>query len=243
MSDLTALVTGGSRGIGRSIALSLAARGYGLTLVARKQEALEETAALARDLGVAVQTVSADLRDADAGRRCVEEHAERYGALNALVVNAGTGTKGMLGDYPTRQLDSQVSLNFTTPFAMVDAAVPLLRRTVADGGRADIVLLSSLLAAWPEPGLSAYAATKAALSSLARSVNVELGNEGIRAFSICPGYVDTDMSSWVHSRVPQDSMIKGEDVAAVVECLLSLSPTTVIPDVVLHRVAGSPFIA
>jgi 3-oxoacyl-[acyl-carrier protein] reductase len=105
------------------------------------------------------------------------------------------------------------------------------------------VLLSSLLAAWPEPGLSAYAATKAALSSLARSVNVELGNEGIRAFSICPGYVDTDMSSWVHSRVPQDSMIKGEDVAAVVECLLSLSPTAVIPDVVLHRVAGSPFTA
>jgi 3-oxoacyl-[acyl-carrier protein] reductase len=243
MSDRTALVTGGSRGIGRSIALALAARGYGLTVVARKPEALEQIAAQGRELGVPVHTVSADLRDADAGRRCVEEHAERYGSLNALVVNAGTGTAGLLGAYPTRHLDSQVSLNFTTPFAMVDAAVPLLRKTVAAGGRADVVLLSSLLAAWPEPGLAAYAATKAALCSLARSVNVELGHEGIRAFSISPGYVDTEMAAWVHDRVPRDTMIKGDDVAAVVECLLSLSASSVVPDVVLHRVGATPFTA
>lgn len=243
VSRPNALITGGSRGIGRSIALRLAAAGYDLTLVARREDALQDAAAAAREHGVDVDSICADLRDRDAGRRCILAHERRFGSLNALILNAGTGMAQPLGELTEGQVDTQIALNFATPCAMVDAAVPLLCKMAAAGARADVVVISSLLGAWPRAGLSAYSATKAALTSLARSINVELGAFGVRAFSLCPGFVDTELAAWVHDDVPRETMIRDSDVADIVTCLLQLSRATVVPELLISRVAGNPFTA
>lgn len=242
----SALVTGASRGIGRGVALSLARQGYGLTITARSAVDLEEAAAQLRDVGASdVVHLAADMAERESLPALVALHERTFGSMNALIVNAGVGTAGRVEDFPLRRLDKTLEVNLVAALVLIQESLPMLRRAAAaDPSRgARIVGLSSITGVYPEPGLAAYGSSKAALISVLETVNAEESLNGVNATAIAPGYVRTDMSAWVTDTIRADSMIPVDDVVRVVDLLLTLSPATSIPRLVISRAAGGGFVA
>ncbi|GAA4994849.1 acetoin reductase [Yinghuangia aomiensis] len=232
-----ALVAGASRGIGYAIARRLACAGYDLTLSARDAAALDEVAADLAELGARVATVPADMADEGTPRRVAAEHAERFGRLDALVISAGVGSAAPVAGYPVKRFDKQFSVNVRSPFLLIGECLELLRATAARRPTtgAKIIAISSVTAQAPEPGLAAYAASKAALSALCAAVNTEESVHGVAATAICPGYVDTDMSAWTHDRIPPEAMIAADDIAELAVSLTRLSRRAVVPELAVLR--------
>jgi NAD(P)-dependent dehydrogenase (short-subunit alcohol dehydrogenase family) len=224
--ERSALVTGGSSGIGLAIARMLRDEGYGLTLVSRRAEKIEAAAA---ELGATA--VAADVGDDEECARIVEEHRAKFGRLDVLVNSAGVGIAGTVADLPAKHFDLQVGVNLRGLFLVTQAAIPLLRES-----HGLIVNLASIAGTLPTPGLATYGATKAAVIALTKSLNEELDGDGVRAIAICPGFVDTPMAEW--SGLPGDEMIQPEDCAEVVRMCLRLSPHARIPQVVIERMGS-----
>ena len=226
MAERTALITGGSSGIGLAIARMLRDEGYALTLASRRAEKVQAAAAELDAVAVA-----ADVGDLDACERLVREHRERFGRLDVLVNSAGVGIAGTVEQLPAKHFDLQLGVNLRGLFLVTQAAIPLLRES-----HGLIVNLASIAGTLPTPGLATYGATKAAVISLTRSLNEELDGDGVRAIALCPGFVDTPMAEW--SGLPGEEMIQPEDCAEVVRMLLRLSSRARVPQVVIER-AGS----
>jgi NAD(P)-dependent dehydrogenase (short-subunit alcohol dehydrogenase family) len=222
----SALVTGGSSGIGLAIARMLREEGYELTLAARTADKVEAAAA---ELGA--HAIAANFADEDAAVRVVAEHAERYGGLDVLVNSAGLGIGGTVESLVTKHVDLQLGVNLRGLLLVTREAIPLLKRS-----RGWVVNLASIAGTEPTPGLTVYGATKAAVIALTRSLNAELDGDGVRAIAICPGFVDTPMAEW--SGIDPGEMIRPEDCAEVVRMCLRLSPAARIPQVVLERVGS-----
>ena len=219
----SALVTGGSSGIGLAIARMLRDEGYELTLAARKIERLEAAAA---ELDAASAAV--DVRDEEACTALVAGHVERCGGLDVLVNCAGVGIAGRIGDMSTKHFDLQQSVNFRGAFLVTREALPALREA-----RGYVVNLASIAGTIPTPGLAGYGAAKAALIALTRSLDREEAESGVRVTAVCPGYVDTPMSEW--TGLLRQEMIQPEDCAELVRALLRLSPAARVPVVVIER--------
>lgn len=234
----TALVTGASRGIGLGIASMLARRGFALTVAARDQTRLDEVAAGLRSAGAPqVTCVAGDLSDPAYADRLAEAHAAQFDTLDCLVLNAGVGTAGPIGALTGSRLDKTIAVNLRAPFVLLQQTLPLLRE--ANGAR--VVVLSSITGVYAEAGLAAYGATKAALNSLVDTLNAEESQHGVSATAIAPGYVDTDMSAWTHDRIPPDQMISVADIVTLVEALVTISPRSVIPRLILTRAGTTGF--
>lgn len=234
----SALVTGGSRGIGLGIATRMAELGYGLTITARTSDALTAVAEGLTAAGAPqVVTVAADLADRDAADRIVAAHAEAFGSMRALVLNAGVGTAGSIADYPMRRFDKTLDVNFRAPFKLLQDSIPLLRTAVeSDPERgAKVIALASMAGVYSEAGLAVYGATKAAMLSLVETLNAEESGNGISGTSIAPGYVDTDMSDWTKDKIPADSMIRVGDIVELATSVLNLSSRAVVPRLVVTR--------
>ena len=242
----TALITGASRGIGRAIAFELAAMGYGLTVGSRGDEDLARLAPQLQAAGAPrVVTVACDLADRSAPERLTTAHQRAFGSMSALILNAGVGTAGPVATVDVRRIDKTVEVNFVSPVLLVRAALPLLRAHAAGGDPrgSKIVALSSLTGVYSAPGLAVYGATKAALMSLAETVNVEESGNGVTGAAIAPGYVATDMSAWVTDQIPVEAMIPVEDVVAVTRALLELSRRSAVPRVAMTRSGTNGFSA
>jgi NAD(P)-dependent dehydrogenase (short-subunit alcohol dehydrogenase family) len=219
----SALVTGGSSGIGLAIARMLRGEGYELTLAARTVERLEAAAA---ELDAA--SVAVDVRDEDACIALVEAHLERHGGLDVLVNCAGVGIAGRIGDMATKHWDLQQAVNLRGAFLVTREALPALREA-----RGYVVNLASIAGTIPTPGLAGYGAAKAALIALTRSLDREEAASGVRVTALCPGFVDTPMAEW--TGIAADEMIQPEDCAELVRALLRLSPSARVPVVVIER--------
>ncbi|CUR55540.1 conserved hypothetical protein [metagenome] len=240
----SALVTGASRGIGRGIAESLARQGFGLTITSRKATDLDRLAEQLKGWGAAdVVYQAADLADRAALPALVELHGAAYGAMNALVVNAGVGTAGNVADFPLARVDKILEVNLVSAVVLIQGALPLLRLGAEqdrDRG-ATIVGLSSITGAYAEPGLAVYGASKAGLTALLNAVNLEESGGGVRATALAPAYVNTDMSAWTTDTIEPDYMIRVGDVVAVVDLLLSLGRSASIPSIVMTRSGTSGY--
>jgi NAD(P)-dependent dehydrogenase (short-subunit alcohol dehydrogenase family) len=219
----SALVTGGSSGIGLAIARALRGDGYDLTISSRRPEKVEAAAGELDAHGVA-----ADVSREEDCERLVAAHRERFGGLDVLVNSAGIGIGGRIADLSTKHFDLQLAVNLRGLFLVTKLCLPLLKES-----RGWIVNLASIAGTIPTPGLSAYGASKAAVISLTRTLNAELEADGIRAVAICPGFVDTPMAEW--SGIPADEMIQPKDCAELVRFLLRLSPHARVPQVVIER--------
>lgn len=241
----TALITGASRGIGAAIACRLAAGGWDLTLAARTPDSLTALADKLRDqYGVRVHTALGDMAVETDVHDVARQHLTTYdGRLDALVLSAGMGQAGAIDGFPLSRLDKQYAVNLRAPFQLVQECLPALRATAAldpDGTTgvrhgARVVAVASLTGLVAEPSLAAYGATKAALLSLCESVNVEESEAGVSACAVAPGYVDTDMTSWMHDRLAREDMITVEDVAEMVGSVLALSRSAVVPSIAITR--------
>ena len=242
----TALVTGASRGIGHGIALSLAERGYGLTITSRTADDLARVADELLAAGSPrVISVVADMADRAALPDLVEAHSAEFLSMTALIVNAGVGTAGNVATFDMARFDKTIEVNLTSAMVLIQSAIPLLRRAAEDDRAhgAKIIGLSSITAAYAESGLAVYGASKAALLSLLETVNLEESRNGITATALAPAYVNTDMAAWVTDRVPAESMIPVSDVVRLVSALLELSSKTVITRLVLSRSGTSGYCA
>jgi NAD(P)-dependent dehydrogenase (short-subunit alcohol dehydrogenase family) len=223
----SALVTGGSSGIGLAIARMLRDEGYELTLASRTAEKIEAAAA---ELGA--HAIAADKGKEEDCKRVVAEHGERFGGMDVLVNSAGIGIAGTVESLQTKHIDLQLSINLRGLLLVSRDAIPLLKRS-----QGWIVNLASIAGTSPTPGLTVYGATKAAVIALTRSQNAELDADGVRAIAICPGFVDTPMAQW--SGIEPSEMIQPQDCAEIVRMCLRLSPHARIPQVVVERVGSS----
>ncbi len=222
----SALVTGGSSGIGLAIARVLKEEGFALTLASRTAEKVERAAA---ELGAAA--VAADVANAEDCERVVAEHIDRHGGLDVLVNSAGVGIAARLEDAQVKHVDRQLAINLRGLALVTQAAIPHLRAS-----KGWIVNLASIAGTGPVPILPIYAATKAAVISLTHSLNEDLDADGVRAIAICPGFVDTPMAEY--SGLAGSEMIQPEDCGEVVRMCLRLSSRARIPQVVIQRVGG-----
>jgi NAD(P)-dependent dehydrogenase (short-subunit alcohol dehydrogenase family) len=227
----SALITGGSSGIGLAIARMLREEGFALTLASRTAEKVEAAAA---ELGA--HAIAADVSKPEDCARVVEEHVEREGGLDLLVNSAGIGIAGRVEDVQLKHLDRQLAINLRGLVLVSQAAIPHLRKT-----KGWVVNLASIAGTQPVPILPIYAASKAAVISLTHSLNADLDEEGVRAIALCPGFVDTPMADF--SGLPGEEMIQPEDCAEVVRMCLRLSPRARVPQVVIERVGSSGKIA
>jgi 3-oxoacyl-[acyl-carrier protein] reductase len=218
------LVTGGSRGIGLSIARRLAASGgYNVIAVARRAgEELER--AIGEDGSDRLHFRASDLSQVEAIPAFVKALRDEFGAIYGLVNNAGTGTGGLLATMHNTEIEALVRLNVLSPVVLTKYVV---RHMMADGaGR--IVNMSSIIASTGYNGLSVYGATKAAATGFTRSLAREVGKLGITVNAIAPGFIDTELTGSLDAegrrRIAGRSALRrlpeAGDVASMVEYLL-----------------------
>ncbi len=223
----SALITGGSSGIGLAIARALREDGYELTLVARRPEPLEEAAAQLDALAV-----PANLGDADECVRVVAAHAERYGGMDVLVNSAGIGVGGTFAEQDTKKIALQLDVNLRATLVITRESLQHLRVS-----RGQVITLASIAGTIPTPGLAVYGATKAALIAWTTSLNREEAEHGIRATAISPGFVATRMTEW--TGLPDEEQISPDDIVALVRAVLSLSPMARVPNIVVERLGDT----
>jgi NAD(P)-dependent dehydrogenase (short-subunit alcohol dehydrogenase family) len=180
MSPPAVIVTGGSRGIGRGIVEALSRRGDSVLAVGRDEGALREVRASCGALGCV-----ADITDPDGRASILEAALGAFGRVNVLVHSAGQAYRGDFLRAGADAIRAQIELGLEAPAQLTRVVVPKM----SEGGV--VIFIGSSVAARPAPGLAVYAATKAALEGLTRSLAVELGPLGIRVNGVAPGVVPT----------------------------------------------------
>ena len=235
MPDRAAIVTGASRGIGLALAETLAAEGYGLTISARKPDTLEAAAERLREHGHEVEAVPANLADVEAVAGIVARHRERFGRLDVLVNNAGVGIGAAAAEHQPKHVDLQLAVNVRAVVLLYREAADMLKAAGAEHGNALVVNLASMAGKSPQPWLSVYSATKAAVVAYTTAMNKELNSDGVKSVALCPGFVDTDMSEFIKGSVPAEEMITTGDIAEALRFVLRLSPHCVVPEIVFQR--------
>jgi 3-oxoacyl-[acyl-carrier protein] reductase len=187
-----ALVTGASRGIGRAIAVEFARRGADVALIGRDTQALEESAGLCASArpGAVAHLFAADVTDRAAVEAAVSQTLERFGRIDAAVANAGQSTDALLLRLKPETIDHLLDVNVKSAFHLCAAvAKPMMKQRAGS-----IVLMSSIVGMMGNAGQSAYAASKAALLGLCKSLAKELGSRNIRVNAVAPGLIETAMT-------------------------------------------------
>jgi NAD(P)-dependent dehydrogenase (short-subunit alcohol dehydrogenase family) len=187
-APLRCLVTGASRGIGRTIAEHLAADGHRVALTARTVGDLE---ALAAALPVPTLVLPADVTDPAAPEQLVAQVESAWGGLDVLVLNAGEAISAPVHRTDDELWQQMMDVNLTAPFRFIRAAVPSMKQ--AGFGR--IVVVASIASKVGAPYITAYAAAKHGILGVVRSVAMEVATTGVTVNAVCPGYVDTPLTA------------------------------------------------
>jgi 3-oxoacyl-[acyl-carrier protein] reductase len=223
MEKRVALVTGGSRGIGAAIVRRLAADGLHVVALARNLENLRQVCAEATAAGGSAEALECDIADAKALATAVEGIVEKLGRLDVLVNNAGITRDGLLMRMDDEDFDSVIATNLKSAFVTIRAAArPMLR---AKGGR--IINISSVSGVSGNSGQANYAASKAGLIGLSKSVAKELAGKNITCNVVAPGFVTTDMTATLSDQlketvknfIPLKRFGTPQEIAAVVSFL------------------------
>ena len=229
----TAVITGGSSGIGQAIALEFARRGATIGLVGRDRDRLASVAALAGGTGVATAVFEADLAAATELERLSERILASLGGVDILVHAAGVHTLGSAAEIPPSELAYQYAVNTVAPYA--------LTRSLSDsltGRNGDVVFVNSRAGLVARAGVGAYAASKHALRAVADALRAELNPRGVRVLSVFPGRTATPMQREVFRREGRpyrpELLLQPEDIAATVIGALSLPRTAEVTDVMIR---------
>jgi 3-oxoacyl-[acyl-carrier protein] reductase len=237
----TALITGGSTGIGLAMASLLIARGWSVTICARDRAELDSASVeLAQLGGGVVHTIAANLAVSGVAAEVMSEHSRVARRLGMLVNNAARGVVATVETVTDRHLDLEWELNVKAAFTLVREGLPMLRVAAAERGRSHVVNVSSLASRESPAKAAVYAAKKAALNSFTQSSHAALSREGIHFCSVMPGLVDTPGASWA-SDSARPHMMSVNDVAATLDFLLALSPRCFVPEIMLTGAGDSIF--
>lgn len=189
LSDRTAIITGGTRGIGYVLAEALVEAGANVVVASRKPDACAVAADKLRSLGGKALGVPAHLGDVEAINRLVATTVSEFGGIDIVINNAANALALPLGEITPEAWSKSFSVNLQGPVFLVQAALPYLR----DSKHAAILNMVSAGAFIFSPAVSMYAAAKAAMVSFTRSMAAEFASQGIRVNALAPGSVDTDM--------------------------------------------------
>ena len=217
-----ALVTGASRGIGRAIALRLAARGARVACIATEAERARETAADCSRWTEGAQAYGCDVADTKAVASLVEQVQKELGGLDILVNNAGITRDQLLLRMSEDDFDRVIDVNLKGTWNFLKAAARPLMKV---GGR--VVNITSVVGLTGNAGQANYAASKAGVLGLTKSLAKELAGRGVRVNAVAPGFIATDMTAAIDekasealkSTIPLGRIGAPEDIAAAVEFL------------------------
>jgi 3-oxoacyl-[acyl-carrier protein] reductase len=222
MDARIALVTGASRGIGKACALALGAAGYKLVLAARGLDKLQETATA---IGGGTFIVEMDLANSDSIAAGIAKAAKEFGRIDILVNNAGMTKDGLAVRMKKADWESVLTTNLSGSFYAIQQVLPGMMRE--RWGR--IVNISSVVGEKGNPGQANYAASKAGLIGLTKSLAQEVGSRNITVNAVAPGFIATDMThvlteelkQKMTAETPLKRMGAPEDIAAAVKFLVS----------------------
>lgn len=226
MATKVAVVTGGSRGIGRSICERLAGDGFALALVSTNADKAGTVAAeIAAAKGVEAVGFGCDVGDPSQVDAMVEAVTKRFGRVDALVNNAGVTRDGLILRMKQDDWDAVLRTNLTGAFNTCRA----VSRTMLRQRGGSIVNISSVVGLTGNAGQANYAASKAGLHGLTKSIAKELAGKGVRCNALAPGYIRTDMTEGlsedvkteIQGRIPMGRLGEGDDIAGVVSFLCS----------------------
>jgi 3-oxoacyl-[acyl-carrier protein] reductase len=223
-----AIVTGGSRGIGRATVERLAEQGVDVIVnYVRDEAAAQEAVVAATQRGVRARAVKADVAQATEAEQLIRETIEAFGRLDFLICNAGIWEGAPVESMDEAQWDRVISINLKGTWAVCKAAVPHLKRQ----GSGRIVIVSSTAGQRGEAGYSNYAASKGGQISFTKSLASELAAHGINVNAIAPGWVDTELNTGVFADtkyreeiergIPLGRMASTDDIALPIVFLCS----------------------
>ena len=226
LSGKVALVTGGSRGIGRAVCLRLAAMGAKVMVnYVTRPEAADEVVAAIGQAGGEAYPVQFDVSDTTATQESIKKIIAEHGGIDILVNNAGVTKDGLLATMKEDAWDWVMAVNLKGAFTCIKAACrPMMKKR---WGR--IINVTSVVGYGGNPGQANYAASKAGLVGLTRSAARELASRGITVNGVAPGYIETDMTEGlpeavkekILSEIPLGVLGQAEDIAAAVAYLAS----------------------
>jgi 3-oxoacyl-[acyl-carrier protein] reductase len=235
LSGKVAIVTGASRGIGRSVAALLASRGAHVVAAARGDHVAATVAAI-RDAGGRADAASLDVTDAGSVEAMVGDTLERHGRIDILVNNAGIARDQLLLRMKREDWDQVIATNLTAAFACAQAVIkPMIKQRA---GR--IISISSVVGQVGNPGQTNYAASKAGLIGFSKALAREVASRNITVNVVAPGLIDTDMTRAITGKaegdwtgqIPLGRLGATEDVAAAV-CFLASDEASYITGQVL----------
>ena len=194
-TDKTVMITGASSGIGKGLALAIAARGARLGLLARRQNLLDEIVGAVKGRAVAV---TADVRDARVMKAAADRVRDELGPIDMLIANAGIGTSSHVAQLDPDHMANVIGINVLGAANSVAAVVPQM----VERGQGQLVAISSLAAYRGLPKSAAYCASKAALSAYFESVRIDLRNTGVGVTIIHPGFIKTPLTAGRDAKMP-----------------------------------------
>jgi NAD(P)-dependent dehydrogenase (short-subunit alcohol dehydrogenase family) len=191
LAGRVAVITGGSRGLGRAMALSLAKRGATIALVGRDRAKLDESQKLVAAEGVEVTTFTCDVREEAQVKKLADDVKAKYGKVHILINNAGTAIRKNLVDFSFDEWKLVIDTNLHGVFLCTKYLLPLMK----GHGYGRIINIGSIMGHVGSTGRSAYCATKAGVLSLTKTLGLELAKDDITVVAISPGFYATDLTA------------------------------------------------
>jgi len=232
-----AIVTGAGRGIGRSVALDLARQGFRVSLAARTELELKDVCVEIETAGGIAACFRTDMSSEASIKRLVKNTIKRFGRLDVVVNNAGTGIYGPLEKATADEWDQLMAVNARGPFLLCREAIPFLRRHT----RSFIINIASVVAVKGYANQAAYAASKHALLGMTKVLAKEVQKDGIRVHAICPGGVATEMARKARPDLKQSELISPDEIAEIVRFLVSQRGNAAIDEIHVRRESAVPW--
>jgi 3-oxoacyl-[acyl-carrier protein] reductase len=230
----TAIVTGAGRGIGRTIAITLAARGVKVALAARTEEQLRAVQSEITSAGGEAEVFPTDITDDSNITALLKDTAERFGGLDILVNNAGMVKVVSLAETSAEDWDRTMAVNVRAPFVLCREAIEYLKQRP----HPHIINITSALALKTYPGHGAYTASKHALLGMTRTLAKEVNDMGILVHVIHPGGVDTGMRSDEDRAI----LMNPQPIADAVIFLLTIEGSGTVDEIRIRRTVGPPWV-
>lgn len=221
MSEQVALITGGSRGIGKACAKELAKVGYDIAVIyAGNEAAANETVSELKAMNVEAEAYKCDVSDAESVNECVAKVMEKFGRIDVLVNNAGITRDNLMLRMNHDDWNAVINTNLTGAFNMTKPIVKIMMKQRSGS----IVNMSSIVGVMGNAGQANYSAAKAGLIGFTKSLAKELGSRNIRVNAIAPGFIKTDMTKGLDidsfaEHIPLKRLGEAEDIAVTVKFL------------------------
>lgn len=228
-----ALVTGASRGIGRATCVALAKAGAKVIGTARSADDLNSLQKELEEIGAASIVIAGDATTQPDVERVIKGAVDKFGRLDILVNNAGIGILGKLVETSVEDFDRQFAANFRSAFLYSRFAVPHLLKA----GGANLVNIASISGLKGFAGASSYVATKFAAIGFSRSLDIELGPQGVKVTAICPAGVDTDWAigtGLTREQVAKVDRLRPETIAEAVLYVVSQPANARVTELVVY---------